>query len=36
MKKNVMLSYFINEEQKHEHRLNQPVTAIDKNQSDEE
>jgi len=36
MKKNVMLSYFINEEQKHEHRLNQPVTAIDKNQSGEE
>lgn len=29
MKKNVMLSYFINEEQKHEHRLNQPVKTIE-------
>lgn len=36
MKKNVMLSYFINEEQKHEHQINRPIKAIDKNQSDEE
>ena len=29
MKKNVMLSYFINEEQKHEHQINRPIKAID-------
>ena len=36
MKKNVMLSYFINEEQKHEHQINQPIKAIDENQSDDD
>lgn len=36
MKKNVMLSYFINEEQKHEHQINRPIKAIDENQSDDE
>lgn len=35
MKKNVMLSYFINEEQKHEHQINRPIKAIDENQSDD-
>lgn len=35
MKKNVMLSYFINEEQKHEHHINRPIKAIDENQSDD-
>ena len=35
MKKNVMLSYFINEEQKHEHQVNRPIKAIDENQSDD-
>lgn len=35
MKKNVMLSYFINEEQKHEHKINRPIKAIDENQSDD-
>lgn len=29
MKKNVMLSYFINEEQKHEHQINRPIKASD-------
>ena len=36
MKKNVMLSYFINEEQKHEHQINRPIKAIDENQSDDD
>ena len=36
MKKNVMLSYFINEEQKHEHQINRPIKAIDDNQSDDD
>lgn len=35
MKKNVMLSYFINEEQKHEHQINRPIKAVDENQSDD-
>lgn len=35
MKKNVMLSYFINEEQKNEHQINRPIKAIDENQSDD-
>lgn len=35
MKKNVMLSYFINEEQKHEHQINRQIKAIDENQSDD-
>lgn len=35
MKKNVMLSYFINEEQKHEHQISRPIKAIDENQSDD-
>ena len=36
MKKNVMLSYFINEEQKHEHQINRPIKAIDENQPDDD
>jgi len=36
MKKNVMLSYFINEEQKHEHQINRPIKDIDENQSDDD
>lgn len=36
MKKNVMLSYFINGEQKHEHQINRPIKAIDENQSDDD
>ena len=36
MKKNVMLSYFINEEQKHEHQINRPIKAIDENQSNDD
>ena len=36
MKKNVMLSYFINEEKKHEHQINRPIKAIDENQSDDD
>ena len=36
MKKNVMLSYFIDEEQKHEHQINRPIKAIDENQSDDD
>lgn len=36
MKKNVMLSYFINEEQKHEHQIKRPIKAIDENQSDDD